>query len=389
MKYLRGYLTAGIFGGLTWALMRYGEKFSTLVDMIYPYVIRTLQTTLAQWSGQVSFCLWQLIAVVLGVLLLASIVLMIVLKWNPLQWLGWVLAAVSGIYLLHTLVFGLNYYAGPIEEDIRMEASAYTLDELTEATEYYRDQANTLSQQVNRDASGNVAFESFETLAEKAGAGFQYLTYQRKYSVFAGSTLPVKKLGWENLYTSMGITGITMGLTGEAAVNPQIPDVTLPFTMCHEMAHRMCIASERDANFAGYLAASANTDVQFQYSAAFMAFRYCYSALASVNSQTAAASAARVKAGVGETLQRDMDAYDQFFRSRKSETATRAADTANDLYLKTSGESAGVGSYGQVCDLLVAWHIQEVVIPALSVEQTPFDPYDKNQVDLSGIVNAN
>ena len=389
MKYLRGYLTAGIFGGLTWVLMQYGEKFSALVDMIYPYVIRTLQSTLAQWSGQVSFCLWQLFAVVLGVLVLASIVLMIVLKWNPLQWLGWVLAAASGIYLLHTLVFGLNYYAGPIEDDIRLEASAYTLSELTEATEYYRDQANELARQVSRDASGNVSFDSFETLAEQAGNGFHYLTYQRKYSVFAGSVLPVKKLGWADLYSSMGITGVTMGLTGEAAVNPQIPAVSLPFTMCHEMAHRMCIASERDANFAGYLAASANESVQFRYSAAFMAYRYCYSALASVNSQAAAADAARVKAGVGTELQRDMDAYDQFFRFRKSQTATRAADTANDLYLKTSGESAGVSSYGQVCDLLVAWHIQEVVIPALSVEQTPFDPYDKTQVDLSGIANAN
>ena len=389
MKYLRGYLTAGIFGGLTWVLMQYGEQFSALVDMIYPYVIRTLQSTLAQWSGQVSFCLWQLFAVVLGVLVLASIVLMIVLKWNPLQWLGWVLAAASGIYLLHTLVFGLNYYAGPIEDDIRLEASAYTLSELTEATEYYRDQANELARQVSRDASGNVSFDSFETLADQAGNGFHYLTYQRKYSVFAGSVLPVKKLGWADLYSSMGITGVTMGLTGEAAVNPQIPAVSLPFTMCHEMAHRMCIASERDANFAGYLAASANESVQFRYSAAFMAYRYCYSALASVNSQAAAADAARVKAGVGTELQRDMDAYDQFFRFRKSQTATRAADTANDLYLKTSGESAGVSSYGQVCDLLVAWHIQEVVIPALSVEQTPFDPYDKTQVDLSGIANAN
>lgn len=389
MKYLRGYLTAGIFGGLTWVLMQYGEKFSALVDMIYPYVIRTLQSTLAQWSGQVNFCLWQLFAVALGVLVLASIVLMIVLKWNPLQWLGWVLAAASGIYLLHTLVFGLNYYAGPIEDDIRLEASAYTLSELTEATEYYRDQANELARQVSRDASGNVSFDSFETLADQAGNGFHYLTYQRKYSVFAGSVLPVKKLGWADLYSSMGITGVTMGLTGEAAVNPQIPAVSLPFTMCHEMAHRMCIASERDANFAGYLAASANESVQFRYSAAFMAYRYCYSALASVNSQAAAADAARVKAGVGTELQRDMDAYDQFFRSRKSQTATRAADTANDLYLKTSGESAGVSSYGQVCDLLVAWHIQEVVIPALSVEQTPFDPYDKTQVDLSGIANAN
>ena len=190
------------------------------------------------------------------------------------------------------------------------------------------------------------------------------------------------------MYTSMGITGVTMGLTGEAAVNPQIPDVCLPFTMCHEMAHRMCIASERDANFAAFLAASVNEDVQFQYSAYFMAYRYCYSALASVNSQSASAAAARVLAGVSEILQRDLTAYNTFFQSKRSAAATKVADTANDAYLKASGESAGLASYGQVCDLLVAWHIQEVVIPSLAVEQNPFDPYDESMVDLTGIVNA-
>ena len=388
LKYLRGYLAAAIFGAITWILTRYGEQFSTLVDMIYPYVIRTLQTTLAQWSGQVDFCLWQLLAVVLGVIVLASIVLMILFKWNPISWFGWVLAAGCGIYMLHMLVFGLNYYAGSLSDDIRMESSAYTLGELTEATEYYRDKANELALQVSRDSAGNVSFASFEDLAEKAGEGFRYLTYQRKYSVFAGSTLPVKKLGWADMYTSMGITGVTMGLTGEAAVNPQIPDVTLPFTMCHEMAHRMCIASERDANFAAFLAARFNQDISFQYSAYFMAYRYCYSALASVNSQSAAAAAARVQAGVSETLQRDLTAYNTFFQSRRSATAAKVADTANDTYLKASGESAGVASYGQVCDLLVAWHIQEVVIPSLAVEQSRFDPYDESQVDLTGIVNA-
>ena len=49
MKYLRGYLAAGIFAAITGVLMAYGQRFSALVDMIYPYVTRTLQTMLAQW----------------------------------------------------------------------------------------------------------------------------------------------------------------------------------------------------------------------------------------------------------------------------------------------------------------------------------------------------
>ena len=388
MKYLWGYVTAAILGALSWVLLQFGERFSTLVDMVYPYVMRTVQDYLAQWSGAVDFLLWQVLAVFLVVVLLAALVLCIAFKKNPVTWAGWVLAVVSGVYLLHTLLFGLSYHAGNLTDDLRMEAAQYTLEELAEATEYYRDQANILAKWVDRDENGNVKFDDFETLAAAAGEGFETLTYDYSYPIFAGSTYPVKKLGWADMYTSMGITGVTMGITGEAAVNPQIPPVTLPFTMCHEMAHRMCIANERDANFTGFLACSVHSDVQFRYSAYFMAYRYCYTALAGVNTQAAANETARISDGVEELLYRDLLYYDTFFSSHRNDTAAKAANTANDTYLRTSGDKSGIASYSQVCDLLVNWHLETVVLPSLTVEENQFDPYDEGQVDLSGIVNA-
>ena len=65
--------------------------------------------------------------------------------------------------------------------------------------------------------------------------------------------------------------------------------------------------------------------------------------------------------------------------------STDLANTANDTYLKTSGEKSGIGSYSEVCDLLVNWHIQEVVLPSIAVEENHFDPYDKTQVDVTDI----
>lgn len=388
MKYLRGYLTAGIFGAITWVLMAYGQRFSTLVDMVYPYVTRNLQDILAQWSSQVDFCLWQLLAVALGVLLLCSVVLMIVLKWNVVQWLGWVLAVFSCIYTLHTAAFGLNFYAGPISEDLRLDMSPYTLEELTEATEYYRNEANALAEVMPRKSDGTVSFRTFEELAAMAGEGFETLTYQKHYPIFAGSTVPVKKLGWSDMYVSMGITGFSFALTGEAAVNPQAPDVSLPFTMCHEMSHRMCIANERDANFAAFLAASNHSDPQFRYSAYFMAYRYCMAALSTVSSQAAVNARARVDEGVSDYLRYDMAQYDAFYRTRKNASATKAGDAVNNAYLKTSGDASGLASYGEVCDLLVSWHVQQILLPSLAEEENPFDPLDKTQVDLTGIVHA-
>lgn len=201
MKYWTGYLTAAIIGAITWALTRLGAKFTTLVDMVYPYVTRTLQDMLARWSSGVDFCLWQMLALAAVVILIASIVLMIILRWNPIRWFGWVLAACSMVFLLHTMVYGLNYYAGPLAEDIRLEvADSYTLDELTAAAAYYRDQANGLAEQMERDANGDPKFDSFAALAEQAENGFHNLVYRDTCPVFAGSTLPVKKLGWADLY---------------------------------------------------------------------------------------------------------------------------------------------------------------------------------------------
>ena len=388
MKYWRGYLTAAVFAFFSWALIEFASTHSVLIDMVYPYITRMLQGFLVQWSSGADFLLWQLFAILLGVGLITSIVLMIVLRWNPIQWLGWVIATASLLFFLHTVTYGLNGYAGSIADDIRMNMTEYTLGELEEATRYYQNKANELADQVPRNPDGSLDFSDFSAQAQQAGEGFQNLVYNRSFSIFAGPTQPIKELGWADMYTSMGITGFTMALTGEAAVNPQIPAVSIPFTMCHEMAHRMCISAESDANFAAFLACQENPSIQFQYSAYFMAYRYCYNAIASLNTTQSQEAVQRIKAGLNANFSGDLLDYNQFFAENKKESAEKVANKVNDTYIKVNGDDRGVASYGAVCDLLVSWHIQEIVLPSQTSEDLKFDPFDESQVDLSGIVNA-
>ena len=384
MKYWAGYLTAAIIGAISWALMQMGQKFSTLVDMVFPYVLRILQDTLSEWSAGLDFCLWQLLAVAGGALVIATIVLMIVLRWNPIQWAGWVLAGASVVVLLHTVTFGLNYHAGPLADDVRLDMNEYNVIELSLATTYYRDMANLLADRIDRDANGDADFGEFEDLAKLAGNGFDHLTRDSSFPVFAGSNLPVKQLGWADMYSSMGITGFFCGITGEAAVNPQIPDVTLPFTMCHEMSHRKSIAVERDANFAAFLACQASDHAAYRYSGYFMAYRYCLNQLKSLDIE----SAKDIMAQEMPQLTQDMQTYSNFFSSRKNDKATELADTVNDTYLKANGDEQGIASYNDVCGMLVNWYIQRVLMPNYTEAEVVFDPFDETQVDLSGITNA-
>ncbi len=391
MKYWRGYITAGILLLITVGLTQIAQRFSTLVDMVYPYVTRFIQGFLATWTSGVDFTVWQVLVVVLLIGVIATLILAILLKWNFFQWLGWVLASASMLWMLHTGIYGLNYYAGPLADDIRLNVKELTSEDIESATIYFRDKANELAQQLPRKENGDLIFSDFDTLANQAGDGFINLTYNPtgsiSGSVFAGSTEPVKMLGWAGMYTSLGICGVTMPLTGEAAVNPQIPSMSMPFTMCHEMAHRMCIALEDDANLAAFLACLHNESPEFQYSAYYMAYRYCYSAMVNSGDATDAAAAARIHSEANIFLKYDLREYDKFFLSNRSEVASNVANAANDTYIKVSGDEAGVASYGNVATLLVNWYVQELVLPFQTPEEGDgFDPLDKEQVDVSDML---
>ena len=380
MKYWAGYVTAAILGAIALALGRLADRYTTLVDMVYPYVTRTVQDVLAQWSGAVPFCLWQVAVMLLLIFIVAMLVLVIVMHWNPIRFFGWVLAAASLLYLGNTLVYGLNYYAGSIATDVRMQVYEYTVDELTDAAEYYQGEANALASQMERDENGDLVYSDLETLALEAGSGFETLVRTRSFSVLGGSNLPVKELGWSAMYTAMGTTGVTVGMTGEAAVNPNIPVVSMPFTICREMAHRKCIAIDADAEFAAFLACQANESLEFRYSAYYMAYRYCLEALNNAKSNEAKVAAETLAEGENELLRHDMDAYARFFKRNLDEKASRLANTVNDTYLKVSGDKGGENS---VSDLLVSWHYQEVVLPTITEEEVAFDPKDETLVDLT------
>lgn len=328
--------------------------------MVYPYISRIIMDYLANWSSNFAGCLWQTILVFLIALLVGSIVLMIVLRWNPIQWFGWVLVVVSVIGLINTGVYGLNEHAGPISEDVRLEINDYSVGSLERAAHYYLGEANKYAAEVSRNSDGTVRFPEFDQLAKQAADGFTVLSYERTIPIFTGTTVPVKELTWTGFFK--GKTGITVGLTGESAVNPKVPAVGIPYAICHEMSHRMCVYSCSDANFGAYLACTDNPAAEFRYSGYLMAFRECYRALLSIKTSLGQDALNRVLAEADDRVMEDMAAYDSFI----------GEDSQDD----------------QLCKMLVSWHIQELA-EYMDPEDTDivFDPMDESDERFQDILN--
>ncbi len=377
MKYWRGFLVAFIFAACSWGLVTFAQSHWELVDMVYPYISRLIQNFMAGWSSGVGFCVWQVCILLFAAGILASVVMMLVWKWNFVQWLGWVMAVVSVVVLAGTGLYGLNQYAGPIADDIRLEVADYTVQELEAAAKFYRDEASALADKLERDSGGHLVDMDFEALAKSANEGFETLTYERFYSIFAGSAEPVKELGWSGYFTARGVTDLHVGITGEAAVNPETPTVVLPFAMCRQLAKRRCIANDQDASFAAFLAGSVHSLELFRYSAYFMAYRYCFDALETMNITSAQNAVQRLRQGESKSLSRDLTTYEASF-----------APASEHAYADTSDPQEGQAQRSSVADLLVSWHLQEYVLPLMEEEEVSFDPMDESQVDLSGIVNA-
>ena len=380
MKYWRGYLTAAILAAFTWVLIQMGQKYTTLVDMVYPYVTRSVQSFLTAWTGGFDFLVWQTAILFLIIVLIATLVLVFIFRAKIIRWLGWAVAAIVAVVLLHTGIYGLNQYAGPIEDDLRLHMKDYTQTDLEHAAVFYRDMAMELADKVQRDENGAPVLGEFEELAAITGDGYRSLARERSFSIYGGDYTPVKKLGWAGIYSAMGKTGITVALTGEAAVNPNIPDQGLPFAMAHEMAHRLCIAREDDANFSAFLACAENESIAYQYSGYFMAYRFCIEALSSVDMEAAEA----LSAAVTGNLAADIDEYGKYFTENRDEKMTMLVSSVTDTYEEATADETV--RYSSVCDYLVNWHIDQYVEETV-VEQK-FDPFDETQVDLGGLVNA-
>ncbi len=384
MKYWRGYLVAVIIAAISWALIQFAQAHTVLVDMIYPYVTRLIISSMADWTSGFSFCLWQVLVMGLVACGIASVVLMIVLKWNPIQWLGWIMAVISCLSLCNTALYGLNKYASPLADDMRMQIVDFTVSELNEATAYFRDQANELAQKVQRNEKGEPDFGSFEELAAVAGEGYTDLTYEQAISVFAGSVAPVKKLSFSWIYSMQGIGDVTVPLTGEASVNPNVPSAALPFTMCKAIAHRMSIYSADDAEYAAFLACISNENIAFQYSAYMIAYQKCYIALSSLPTTTAKNCAAQTDAGVNALLRQDLKAYIKFFgdQTGKATVRTTAATLPTEADPNAPAEVI-FSEYAGVADLLASWYMEKFVIPLYVEEEEPFNPLDPAQVGLA------
>ena len=336
-------LTALMVAAASWA--------PELVFSFYSEFSRSVLNAIASVTALAPIALWEVLVVLLVLWLLYTFVRVFTQHRSFLGWLAGVVLAVSVSMFLFVGLWGLNHFGPSVDETLGLPVREYSRDELVSATKYYAAQANEYAPQVARRADGTAELAVFSTLSAQAGEGYDALAEQ--YPVFSGNTGRVKPLASGKLFSYFGNTGIFVCFTAESCVNPDTYEAWIPFTMCHELAHRQAVAAEDEANFCAYLACMESSSTDFLYSGAFAAYIYCSNALYKVDRSAADEVFYSLSDGVKADIHAANEHYAQY-----DGAVQEAAQKVNDAYLKAFSEESGVQSYGEAADLLIAWYLQ-------------------------------
>ncbi|MBR6406025.1 MAG: DUF3810 domain-containing protein [Lachnospiraceae bacterium] len=364
---IRFVLSAVLLGltGILWLLVK---NYPDFFFPEYRTASRMLMKGISVLTGWLPFSLWDIGAVLLMLAALITLIVTIVriVKLTPgvgtrlrtfLTWISRWILIVS--YLASFAVSGwmLNHYAPRLSADLGLEIRKYSEEELYRATKYYMDKAAEYAVLQGRDRTGALVRLEFDTIAKEAGKSYERLS--ERFSVFSGgSTVRAKRLSLTGtFYLQRGIAGIFMPLTGESSIPEMDAIADIPYTMAHECAHRLGIASEEECNFAAFLACEDSEDLYFLYSGYYSAYIYCHNKLLredkSWNEQLMAGA-------VGEgydLLFADARASSAWYKSYEKEKPTEKMTKTNDTYLKTFSQEEGVKSYGEVVNDLIAWYL--------------------------------
>lgn len=248
------------------------------VTAIYgPFIFRPFSQFLRILFGRIPFSMGEITYVFIVILLIFRLLRWLYSKkrnFHSLQF--WKLQAVhilNGVFVLFIvfeLLWGLNYQKMDPSKDFDLKVPlVYTERQMDSLSLLLINKLNWTRAKLGDFDPKKLEFESILTQNEA-----EFVKNSQKWSFLKYGHSSVKMSIFPSWGDYFGYTAFYQPLTGEAIVRGDLPKLTMPFTMSHEMAHQLGYASEDQANFIAYVIGSESEDLLFNYSTQLQLFTY-------------------------------------------------------------------------------------------------------------------
>ena len=249
------------------------------------------------------------------------------------------------IYCFFYWSWGFNYNKKSNFEQLKTKK--YSVEDLYITVEYYIEETNNLNIKISKKKENKVQSSySFNDLKNKCVSSItneEWLFQNKKINNF-----PVKKSIFSNPLSHMGFTGYINPFTLEANINYNIPKISIPVTICHEIAHQIGYAFEDEANYIAIKTLSNSNDNFLRYSGNLMAVQYLLSEIRKNDIEKHDGYIKELNTGVIKNIQ-DKNKYYLKYKSKYKDFFKKNYDA----FLKSNNQKAGIKTYSLVVDLLI------------------------------------
>lgn len=323
-------------------------------DFFSRYPGAVLRATLAHLTSWIPFSLAEALLLFLPAalfLLIRTAIKYYSDSWhNTLVYMGILLSVASLLITLLFCGFGTGYFGSTLDKKLGLDRRDVSAEELKYTAEILSEAVAEEAQNVTfRYQNFSVMPYPLEEMNKKLLDAYDSIS--DKYSFIQRLDSRLKPVVLSEPWSYTHITGVYTYFTGEANINVNFPDYTIPFTAAHELAHQRGIAREDEANFMAFLVCIESDDPYIRYSGYLNMYEYVSNSLYSANAEMYF----DVRNTLPTTVRAEMRAYSAFFDKYRDNVVADVSQAVNDTYLKVQG-TAGTKSYGMVTDLAVAYY---------------------------------
>ena len=328
--------------------------FPEFSDIFNRYVSPLVRGFLATLTGWIPFSLAEFLLLMVPFIVIAIVVFG--LKRYSSSWRDvlifslTILSVAAYVFSTFTLGFVPAYRGSRLDKKLGLDKQPVSADELRDTTYAVLEELTAIESEIGFKSDGfSVMPYSYEELNDKLMDAYDVAC--EKYDFIPKLHSRVKRIMLSEPMTYTHISGIYTFFTGEANINTNFPDYTLPYTAAHELAHQRGIAREDEANFVAFLVCKESDDVYIRYSAYLNMYEYLRNALYAANTDYYT----ETYYSVPVNCRKEMTAYSKFFDKYRENVIEEVSETVNDTFLTING-TEGTRSYGMVVDLAVAYY---------------------------------
>ena len=252
----------------------------------------------------------------------------------------------TSLYIIFNTFWGINYNRKGIAWQLGLKMEKYGTRDLKEMNCLLIDKINASKKLWIEQGA---RYPASKTIFQLVNEDYKKISVQYPFLQYEPSSIKPSLWGWLGNYT--GFTGYYNPFTGEAQVNTTVPDFLRPFIACHEIAHQLGYAKEMEANFVGYLAASASPEPLIKYSVYLDLFTYANRNLFLIDSMSA------------RLYRRDLDTavindYRTWFAFNKKHQSVvePVVRWIYGKYLESNRQPQGLLSYDEVTAFIISYY---------------------------------